>query len=81
MGVSLASLVRRPRGTVLPEVTLAPGERRRFTASELGLIFPAKGEIGVFDGKGVVGFFDVLFYGPLPDGQRYVRGPKGWETR
>jgi spore coat protein H len=79
--VSLASRVSRPTATVLPSVTLAPGETRRFTAAELGLSFPEKGEVGVFDGVGVVGFFDALFYGPLPEGQRYVRGAKGWEAR
>ncbi len=79
--VSLAGLVAQPMGTVLPDVTLAPGETWRFTAAELGLTFPEKGEIGVFDGVGVVGVFDLLFYGPLPEGQRYVRGEKGWEAR
>jgi spore coat protein H len=79
--VSLASLVSHPTGTVLPSVTLAPGESRRFSATELGLAFPDEGEVGVFDGVGVVGFFDALFYGPLPAGQRYVRGEHGWEAR
>jgi spore coat protein H len=78
--VSLRELVSRPTATVLPEVTLEPGEKRSFTAAELGLTFPDKGEIGVFDGVSVVGFFDVLFYGALPEGQRYVQGPKGWEA-
>jgi spore coat protein H len=79
--VSLASLVSPPTGTMLPDVTLAPGETRRFTASELGLRLLDKGEIGIFDGVSVVGFFDALFYGPLPEGQRYVRGASGWEAR
>jgi spore coat protein H len=79
--VSLRELVSRPVATVLPKVTLAPGETRRFTASELGLSFPEKGEVGVFDGVSVVGYFDVLFYGALPEGQRYVQGSEGWEAR
>lgn len=79
--VSLASLVKAPVGTVLPAVTLAPGETRRFTAPELGLTFPEKGEIGLFDGTSVVGVFDLMFYGPLPYGQRYLHGPEGWEAR
>ncbi|SEK51071.1 spore coat protein H [Stigmatella aurantiaca] len=79
--VSLASLVTAPVGTVLPALTLAPGETRRFTASELGLTFPEKGEIGLFDGTSVVGVFDLMFYGPLPYGQRYLHGPNGWEAR
>jgi spore coat protein H len=79
--VSLRTLVDTPVATMLPEVTLAPGETRRFTASELGLTFPEKGEIGVFDGTSVVGYFDVLFYGALPVGQHYVQGSQGWEAR
>jgi spore coat protein H len=78
--VSLRELASPPTATVLPEVTLEPGEQRSFTAAELGLTFPEKGEVGVFDGVSVVGYFDVLFYGALPEGQRYVQGPKGWEA-
>ncbi|HEX8702215.1 MAG TPA: CotH kinase family protein [Myxococcaceae bacterium] len=78
--VSLAGQVMHPTGTVLPNVTLVAGERRSFTAEELGLTFAEKGEVGLFDGVGVVGVFDLLFYGPLPQGQRYVRGAKGWEA-
>jgi spore coat protein H len=79
--VSLASLVTAPTGTVLPNVSLAPGETRRFSAAELGLTFPEKGEVGLFDGTSVVGVYDLLFYGPLPYGQRYLRGTAGWEAR
>lgn len=79
--VSLARLVSRPTGVVLPGVTLAPGQTLRLTAAELGLVFPEKGEVGIFDGVNVVGYSDVLFYGPLPAGQRYIRGTKGWEVR
>jgi spore coat protein H len=79
--VSLASLVTAPVGVVLPALTLAPGETRSFTAAELGLTFPEKGEIGLFDGKSVVGVFDLMFYGPLPYGQRYLHGQNGWEAR
>jgi spore coat protein H len=79
--MSLTSLVSPPLGTMLPDVTLAPGETRRFTASELGMTFPERGELGLFDGLSVVGFFDVLFYGPLPEAQKYVRGAEGWQTR
>ncbi|MDC0714683.1 CotH kinase family protein [Stigmatella sp. ncwal1] len=77
---SLPGLVSPPTGTILPSSTLAPGETRRFTAAELGLSFPEKGEIGLFDGTRVVGVFDLLFYGPLPYGQRYTRGATGWEA-
>ncbi|HEY0093922.1 MAG TPA: CotH kinase family protein, partial [Archangium sp.] len=37
-----------PAGTVLPEFTLAPGERVRFSATGLGLTFTPDGELGVF---------------------------------
>ena len=71
-----------PAGSVLPERTLAPGERVRFTAAELGLAFTPDGELGVFDGQSVVGMKDVLFYGKLPEGKRYERAGDGaWRVR
>jgi len=70
-------------GVVLPERTLASGERVRFTAAELGLTFTPDGELGVFDGESVVGMKDVLFYGPLPDGKHYERAEDDgrWRVR
>jgi spore coat protein H len=62
------------RGNV-PARTLAPGERWRLTAAELGLTFEAAGEVGLFDGSSVVGVKDALFYGPLPPGHFYERAP------
>lgn len=70
-----------PIGAVLPERTLVPDETVRFTAEELGITFAPKGELGLFDGESVVGVKDLLFYGPLRPGQRYVRGETGWEAR
>lgn len=71
-----------PQGAVLPELTLAPGERVRFTASKHGLTFTEDGEIGVFDGQSVVGMKDVLFYGKLPTGKHYERAADGtWQVR
>jgi spore coat protein H len=71
-----------PVGTVLPRYTLAPGERVRFTAAELGLTFTPDGEIGLFDGQSVVGMKDVLFYGKLPGGKHYERAGDGtWRVR
>ncbi|MFL5351329.1 CotH kinase family protein [Archangium sp.] len=71
-----------PQGAVLSEHSLAPGERVRFTASELGLTFTPDGELGVFDGKSVVGMKDVLFYGKLPAGKHYERAGDGtWQVR
>jgi spore coat protein H len=72
-----------PVGAVLPERTLAPGERVRLTAAELGLTFTLDGEIGLFDGQSVVGMKDLLFYGKPPNGKRYERaGDEGaWQVR
>ena len=71
-----------PAGTPLPERLLAPDERVRFSATELGLTFTPDGEIGVFDGQSVVGMKDVLFYGKLPDGKHYERAGDGtWQVR
>jgi len=71
-------------GVVLAARELLPGERVRFTAEELGLTFTLDGEIGVFDGKSVVGMKDVLFYGALPEGKRYQRADTdsgAWQVR
>jgi spore coat protein H len=72
--------VSNPVGAVLPDVTVAPGERVRLYTAELGIQLPAKGEIGLFNGTSVVGVKDLLFYGELPTGRRYERGTKGWEV-
>jgi spore coat protein H len=61
----------------VPARTLAPGERWRLTAAELGLAFAPGGEVGLFDGSSVVGVKDALFYGPLPPGHYYERSPAG----
>ncbi|WP_426746946.1 CotH kinase family protein [Myxococcus faecalis] len=73
--------VRAPMGAVLPALTVAPGAKVRLKASELGIQLPPKGELGLFDGKSVVGVKDFLFYGALPSGQQYQRGEAGWEAR
>ncbi|NMO14977.1 CotH kinase family protein [Pyxidicoccus fallax] len=72
--------VANPVGAVLPELTVAPGERVRLDFAALGIQLPQKGELGLFDGVSVVGVKDLLFYGELPSGKRYVRGTKGWEV-
>ncbi|NTX53618.1 CotH kinase family protein [Myxococcus sp. CA039A] len=75
------TLVRTPVGAVLPDVTVAPGAKVRLKLSELGIQLMPKGELGLFDGKSVVGVKDFLFYGALRAGQQYERGDKGWEVR
>ncbi|RKH35797.1 Inner spore coat protein H [Corallococcus sicarius] len=73
--------VTAPTGAVLGNTTVAPGQTVRLNASALGITFPPKGEVGLFDGKSVVGVKDLLFYGELPAGKHYARGAKGWEVR
>ncbi len=73
--------VKPPMGAVLGDTTVAPGQTVRLTAAALGITFPAKGEVGLFDGASVVGMKDALFYGELPAGAHYARGEKGWEMR
>ncbi|WP_164014906.1 CotH kinase family protein [Pyxidicoccus trucidator] len=73
--------VSNPTGAVLPDVTVAPGERVRLDIAELGIHLPANGELGLFNGTSVVGVKDLLFYGELPSGKRYERGTKGWEVK
>ncbi|TSC32630.1 CotH kinase family protein [Corallococcus sp. Z5C101001] len=73
--------VQAPMGAVLGKVTVAPGQTVRINGSALGITFPARGEVGLFDGKSVVGVKDLLFYGELPAGQHYARGEAGWEAR
>jgi len=68
----------------VPARVLQPGEKVRFTAAELGVLFEPRGEVGLFDGQTVSGVLDVLFYGQLPAGQRYVRADDAvgtWTTR
>ncbi len=73
--------VRAPIGAVLPDVTVAPGQRVRLDAEELGIELAAKGELGLFNGTSVVGVKDLLFYGELAAGRHYERGTTGWEIR
>ncbi|AGC44128.1 hypothetical protein MYSTI_02812 [Myxococcus stipitatus DSM 14675] len=80
-GEHAPTLARPPLGAVLPQVSVAPGKRVRLKLSELGIRLAPKGEVGLFDGKSVIGVKDLLFYGELPTGQQYTRGDKGWEVR
>ncbi|MGE6762452.1 CotH kinase family protein [Corallococcus interemptor] len=75
------TIVKAPMGAVLDNMVLPPGQRVRLTGALLGITFPAKGEVGLFDGTSVVGVKDALFYGELPAGKHYVRGEDGWEVR
>ncbi len=77
----LPAQVRAPIGAVLPALTVAPGQRVRLHAAQLGIQLPTEGELGLFDGRSVVGVKDLLFYGDLGPGRRYERGAQGWEVR
>ncbi|WNG48579.1 Inner spore coat protein H [Archangium minus] len=98
-GMVLTKDLRRALAPNVPERTLAPGGTVRFTAAELGITtpppaatvtpggpvgFPARGEIGLFNGKSIVGVIDLLYYGELPAGRFYARNaqePARWEIR
>ena len=81
-GMMLTSELRASKGgpaRAVPSRTLAPGE-----TLQLNVALAPEGEVGLFDGKSVVGVVDLLFYGTLPQGKRYVRGegdPLEWEVR
>jgi spore coat protein H len=77
------STLRRPETSgVLPTVQVPPHGSIRITREGLGFALPAEGELGLVDGKSVVGALDVLFYGALAPGQYYARGEgERWELR
>ncbi len=79
-GLVLTPELRRTRSLpaqVLPPRRLAPGETLR-----VSLPLSPDGEVGLFDGRSVVGVIDLLYYGRLPAGQRYVRGGQlEWQVR
>ncbi len=81
-GMVLTTNLRDNMRPNLPAATIGPGKTARFTASELSLALAADGELGLFDGKSVVGVVDLLFYGRLPAGSHYARNPtdpERWE--
>jgi spore coat protein H len=75
--------LRRPEtSAVLPTVQVPPHGSLRITREGLGFALPSEGELGLFDGKSVVGALDVFFYGALAPGQHYARGEgERWEIR
>jgi spore coat protein H len=81
-GLVLTTNLRTARKRNVPSKKIAPGATVRFSAKQLGLKLAEDGELGLFNGKSVVGVMDVLFYGKLPPGQRYERSrenPSRWE--
>lgn len=83
-GMVITTNLRSAKKRNVPVLTLQPGETVRLTQSQLGLKFEPRGEVGLFNGKSVVGVIDALFYGEVPSGQRYVRetaAPMRWQVR
>ncbi|KFE63149.1 hypothetical protein DB31_2742 [Hyalangium minutum] len=81
-GLVLTTNLRTAKKKNVPTKTLAPGETVRFTAKQLDLKLVEDGELGLFDGKSVVGIIDLLFFGKLPSGRYYERNrqtPSRWE--
>ncbi len=81
-GMKLTSELRASRGglaTTISTRTLEPGE-----SLQMKLALSPEGEVGLFDGRSVTGVLDLLFYGQLPAGTKYVRSdshPLKWEVR
>ncbi|MCI0571187.1 MAG: CotH kinase family protein, partial [Myxococcaceae bacterium] len=83
-GLVLTTNLRSAMQTNVPSRLVQPGKAVRFNAAELGLTFPASGEVGLFDGRSETGMLDALYYGELSGGQRYIRSeaePRQWEVR
>lgn len=83
-GLSVRTNLRRAAGQNVPYEKLEPGEAVRFTESDLGVKFAARGEVGVFEAGEVMSSYDLLFYGALEPGAWYARkqsAPGGWEIR
>ena len=81
-GLVLTTNLRSALTRNVPSAQLAPGERVRFTAAQLGLAFAPQGELGLFDGNSVAGAIDVHFYGKLAAGRYEARSENGdWQIR
>ncbi len=83
-GLALTTNIRRAQRRNVPGRLLRPGESARFSAGELGLTLPPEGELGLFDGRSIIGALDVVFYGAVDEGQRYARDeqdPAIWRIR
>lgn len=81
-GLVLTDNVREAMRKNVPSSTLQPGESLELTSGTLRISMPARGELGLFNGRSVVGMLDGLFYGELPAGKMYARSrsnPERWE--
>ncbi len=76
-GKTLTNNLRQALYQNLAGHLLRPGETLRLDMTALGVPMTVDGEVGLFDGKSIVGMHDVLFYGELPAGQHYARGAGG----
>jgi spore coat protein H len=84
-GLVLTTNLRRALTRNVPARTLAPRENVTFAAQQLGLVLPAEGELGLYNGVSVAGALDVIFYGTLtPPATFHARDaedPHRWTTR
>lgn len=83
-GMGVTTNLRQGLVQNLPGRTLRSGESVRFAQGQLGLSFSRRGEVGLFNGKSVLGMVDALYYGELPPGSHYARSsafPERWEIR
>ncbi|ATB31922.1 CotH kinase family protein [Melittangium boletus] len=82
-GLVITTDLRNAKKRNVPSHKLQPGETLRLTQSQLGLKLAPKGEVGLFNGKSVVGVLDAFYYGELPSGKFYERSkeaPTRWEV-
>lgn len=72
-----SGLVVPPKGTLVLWADGQTSQGRNHLPFTLGA---DGGELGLFDGKSMVGVIDLTFYAPLPAGKSYGRIPDGAET-
>lgn len=75
-GLVLTTDLRNAKKRNVPALTLQPGQTVRLTQGQLGLRLEPQGEVGLFNGRSVVGVLDALYYGALPSGSYYARSPE-----
>ena len=83
-GLVITTDLRNAKKPNVPAHTLQPGQTLRLTQGQLGLKLAPQGEVGLFNGKSVVGVLDALYYGALPSGKVYARDPTApmrWQVR
>ncbi len=72
-----AGLVVPPKGSLVLWADGETGQGKNHLPFTLGA---DGGELGLYDGKSMVGVIDLTFYAPIPAGKSYARTPDGAET-